>query len=157
MIQRPRYLIATILMWVALFVMKLYDDYDGIMSWIGAPIVATFLLAVSLPILLVLGLVRRVRTFASFWYSGTANATIVLVASLIVLIFGHALGIREAYTYTNSLGDTITASRLHSFVSLPAFFMAAFSVLYWPAAATSKQRGEQAADGKTHEAPQPPH
>ncbi len=130
-------------MWVVFFFMKLYDDYDGILSLIGAPIVATFLLAVSLPIVLILGLVRKIHPFAAFWYSGTATATIALVASLGVLIFGHSLGIREAYTYTNSLGDTITASRLHSFVSLPAFFVAAFSVLYWPAAATAKQRHEQ--------------
>jgi len=135
MIQRPRYLLASLLLWATFFFMKLYDDYDGIMSWIGAPIVATFLLAVSLPIVLVLGLVRRIRPFAAFWYSRTAIATAVLVPSLGVLIFGHSLGLREPYVYTNSLGDTVTASRLHSFVSLPAFFLAAFSVLYWPAAA----------------------
>lgn len=57
----------------------------------------------------------------------------VLIASIVVLIFGQYLGMRESYTYTNSLGDTVTATRLHSFVSLPAFFLAAFSVLYWPA------------------------
>jgi hypothetical protein len=45
--------------------------------------------------------------------------------------------------YTNSLGDHVTASRLHSFASLPAFFVAAFSVLYWPAAATPKHTREQ--------------
>lgn len=121
--------------------MKLFDDYDGIMSWIGAPIVATFLLVISLPIVLILGLVRRNHTFASSWYSDTTKARTALVVSLVILIFGHAVGIREAYTYTNSLGDIVTASRLHSFVSLPAFFMAAFSVFYWP----DKKKGEQAA------------
>ena len=143
MIQKPRYLLASVLMWVVFFFIKLYDDYDGIMSLIGAPIVATFLLAVSLPIVLILGLVRRMRSFGAFWYSGTATAKITLVASLVMLIFGHSLGIQEAYTYTNSLGDRVTASRLHSFVSLPAFFAAAFSVLFWPAAATPKQWREQ--------------
>lgn len=126
------------LIWVFFFGMKLYDDYDGIMSWIGAPIVASFFLVISLPMLLVLGLVRRNHAFASFWYSETGIARTALVVSLMVLIFGHAVGIREAYTYTNSLGDTVTATRLHSFVSLPAFFVAAFSVLYWP----SKKKGE---------------
>ncbi len=120
------------LMWVAFFIMKLIDDYDGIMSWIGAPILATFLLVISLPIVLLLGLVRRNHAFASSWYSDTTTARTTLVVSLGILIFGHAVGIREAYTYTNSLGDIVTASRLHSFVSLPAFFLAAFSVTYWP-------------------------
>lgn len=128
------------LMWVGFFIMKLYDDYDGIMSWIGAPVVATFLLLIALPIVLILGLVRRNHAFASFWYSDITTARIALMVSLIILTFGHALGIREAYTYTNSLGDVVTASRLHSFVSLPAFFVAAFSVLYWP----DKKKAEQA-------------
>ena len=132
MIQRPRYLIGSMLMWGAFFIMKLFDDYDGIMSWIGAPIVASFLLVISLPIVLILGLVRRNHTFASFWYSDSTAARTALVVSLVILTFGHAVGIREAYTCTNSLGDIVTASRLHSFVSLPAFFVAAFSVLYWP-------------------------
>jgi hypothetical protein len=151
MIQRPRYLIASMLMWVAFFLMKLYDEYDGIVSWIGAPIVATPLLAISLPVVLLLGLVRRNLTFASIWYSGTAISTIALVTSLVILIFGHALGIRETYTYTNSLGDTVTASRLHSFISLPAFFVAAFSVLYWPAA-KPKKNCEQNGDNDAEEA-----
>jgi hypothetical protein len=112
--------------------MKLFDDYDGIMSWMGAPFVATFLLAISLPVVLVLGLTRRIPCFARTWYSGRALPTSVLLASIGILIFGHSLGMRESYTYTNSLEDTVTATRLHSFVSLPAFFLAAFSVLYWP-------------------------
>ncbi len=132
MIQRPRYLIGSLLMWGAFFIMKLFDDYDGIMSWIGAPIVATFLLVISLPIVLILGLVRRNHAFATSWYSNTTTARTALVVSLVILTFGHAVGIREAYTYTNSLGDIVTASRLHSLVSLPAFFVAAFSVIYWP-------------------------
>jgi hypothetical protein len=133
MIQRPRYLLFTLLLWVTFFFMKLVDDYDGIMSWIGAPIVATILLAITLPIVLVLGLVRRIRLFSAFWYSGTTTTKTALLVSLGVLIFGHSLGLREAYTFTNSLGDPVTASRLHSFASLPAFVLAAFSVLYWPA------------------------
>jgi hypothetical protein len=132
MIQKPRYLLASILLWGVFFCLKLFDDYDGIMSWIGAPLVATFLWAISLPVVLVLGLTRRISCFARMWYSGRALATSVLIASMGILIFGHSLGMRESYTYINSLGDTITATRLPSFVSLPAFFLAAFSVLYWP-------------------------
>jgi formate hydrogenlyase subunit 3/multisubunit Na+/H+ antiporter MnhD subunit len=127
------------LMWVAFFIMKLIDDYDGIMSWIGAPIVATFLLVISLPIVLILGLVRRNHAFASSWYSNTTIARTTLLFSLVILTFGHAAGIREAYTYTNSLGDIVNATRLHSFVSLPTFFVAAFSVIYWP----NIKKGEQ--------------
>ena len=137
MIQKPRYLLASMLLWGAFFCMKLFDDYDGIMSWIGAPIVATFLWAISLPVTLVLGLTRRIPCLARVWYSGRALPMTVLMASMLVLIFGHSLGMREAYTYINSLGDTVTATRLHSFVSLPAFFLAAFSVLYWPAGKAS--------------------
>lgn len=131
-IQKPRYLLASMLLWGFFFCLKLFDDYDGIMSWIGAPIVATFLLAISLPITLVLGLSRRIPCFARMWYSGRALPTSVLITSIGVLVFGQSLGMQEAYTYTNSLEDTVTATRLHSFVSLPAFFLAAFSVLYWP-------------------------
>ena len=132
------------LMWGAFIFMKLFDDYDGIMSWIGAPIVATFLLVISLPVVLILGLVRRNHAFASFWYSDTTAARTSLAVSLVILTFGHAIGIREPYTYTNSLGDIVTASRLHSFVSLPAFFVAAFSVLYWP----DNNKGEQGVGGQ---------
>ena len=121
------------LLWGVFVCMKLFDDYDGIMSWIGAPFVATFLLALSLSVTLVLGLTRRVPCFARMWYSGRALATSVLTASIGVLFFGHSLGMQESYTYINSLGDTVTATRLYSFVSLPAFFLATFSVLYWPA------------------------
>lgn len=144
------------LLWGVFFCMKLFDDYDGIMSWIGAPFVATFLLAISLPVTLVLGLTRRIPCFARMWYSGRALATSVLIASIVVLVFGHPLGMRESYTYTNSLGDTVTATRLHFFVSLPAFFLAAFSVLYWPAKGQPHQthdhvngsnKGEQNAGG----------
>jgi hypothetical protein len=133
-IQKPRYLLASVLLWGVFFCLMLFDDYDGIMSWIGAPFVATVLLAISLSITLVLGLSRRIPWFARIWYSGRALAACVLISSILVLVFGHSLGMREAYTYTNSLGDTVTATRLHSFVSLPAFFLASFSVLYWPAA-----------------------
>lgn len=141
--QRPRYFLASLLIFVGLFFISLYDDYDGIMSWIGAPIVAIFLLAICLPIVILLGVVRRIPGFAAYWYSGTATATTVLVASLGLLIFGYTLGIRETYTYTNSFGDTLTASRLHHFVSLPAFFLAAFSILFWPKGATPKHGSEQ--------------
>jgi hypothetical protein len=112
--------------------MKLYDDYDGIMSWIGAPVVATFLLAITLPAVLFIGLARRIRPFARVWYSSPTLAASVLLVSVGLLIFGHSLGIRESYTYTNSLEETVTSTRLHSFVSLPAFLLAAFAVLYWP-------------------------
>lgn len=131
--QKPRYLLTSVLLWGTFFFMKVFDDYDGIMSWIGAPFVATIILAISLPVVLVLGLTRRIPCFARMWYSGRTLAMSVLIASIVVLIFGQYLGMRESYTYTNSLGDTVTATRLHSFVSLPAFFLAAFSVLYWPA------------------------
>lgn len=120
------------LLWGTFFFMKLFDDYDGIMSWIGAPFVATIILAISLPVVLVLGLTRRIPCFSRLWYSGRVPAMSVLIASIVVLIFGQSLGMRESYTYTNSLGDTVTSTRLHSFVSLPAFFLVAFSVLYWP-------------------------
>lgn len=133
MIQKPRYILTSVLLWGVFFCLKLFDDYDGIMSWIGAPIVATVLLAISLPVTLILGMSRRIPWFARMWYSGRTLAGCVLIASIVILVFGHALGMRESYTYTNSLGDTVTATRLHSFVSLPAFFLAAFSVLYWPA------------------------
>ena len=113
--------------------MKLFDDYDGFMSWIGAPFVATLLWAISLPVTIDLGQARRIPRFANMWYSGRALAASVLIASIGVLVFGQSLGMREPYIYTNSLGDTVTATRLHSFASLPAFFLAAFSVLYWPA------------------------
>jgi hypothetical protein len=131
-IQKPRYLLASVLLWGVFFCMKLFDDYDGIMSWIGAPLVATVLLAISLPVTLVLGLSRRIPWFARMWYSGRGLAGCVLIASIVILVFGRSLGMRESYTYTNSLGDIVTATRIHSFVSLPAFFLAAFSVLYWP-------------------------
>ena len=117
--------------------MKLFHDYDGIGSWIGAPVVATFLLLVSLPVLLVLGLILRISAFARIWYSGRVLAASVLIVSVGVLIFGSAIGMRESYTYTNSLGDTVAATRLHSVVSLPAFLLAAFAVLYWPAESTT--------------------
>ena len=120
------------LLWGYFFCLKLFDDYDGIMSCIGAPFVATFLLAISLPITLVLGLIRRIPWFATMWYSGRVLATSVLITSIGVLVFGQSLGMQESYTYTNSVEDTVTATRLHSFVSMPAFFLAAFSVLYWP-------------------------
>ena len=132
-IQKPRYLLTSTLLWGTFFFMKLFDDYDGIMSWIGAPFVATIILAISLPVVLVLGLIRRIPSFARMWYSSTVPAISILLASIVVLIFGQSLGMRESYTYTNSLEETVTATRLHSYVSLPAFFLAAFSVLYWPA------------------------
>jgi len=132
-IQKPRYIFASVLLWGIFFCLKLFDDYDGIMSWIGAPIVATVLLAITLPLTLLLGLSRKIPWFARMWYSGRTLAGCVLIASIAVLVFGHSLGMRETYTYTNSLGDTVTATRLHSYVSLPAFFLVAFSVFYWPA------------------------
>ncbi|SKA85637.1 hypothetical protein SAMN02745166_01174 [Prosthecobacter debontii] len=120
------------MLWSIFFCLKLFDDYDSIMSLIGAPFVASLLLAISLPIVLVLGLCRKMPWFAKIWYSGRRPAASVLIASIVVLVFGRFLGMQEPYTYTNSVGDTVTASRLHSFVALPAFFLATFSLLYWP-------------------------
>lgn len=106
------------MLWSIFFCLKLFDNYDGIMSWIGAPFVATVLLAISLPIVLVLGLSRKMPWFAKIWYSGQTPAASVLIASIVVLVLGRFLGMQEPYTYTNSFGDTVTATRLHSFVSL---------------------------------------
>ncbi len=111
-IQKPRYLLASVLLWGVFVCLKLLDDYDGIMSWISAPFVATLLLAISLPITLVLGLSRKIPWIARMWYSGRMPATFVLTASILILVFGHSLAMQESYIYTNSLGDAVTATRL---------------------------------------------
>ena len=136
MTQRPRYLLGSTAVWVTFFMMKLFDDYDGFMSIIGAPIVATFLTAIVIPAVLIVGLIRSIPGFSSVWYSGTKIPTILLLTSLGVLAFGHSVGLQEPYTYTNSLGDKVDATRLNSLASVPAFFVACFCVFFWPSRRT---------------------
>ena len=110
MIQKPRYLLASVMLWSIFFCLKLFDDYDGIMSLIGAPFVATLLLAISLPIVLVLGLCRKMPWFAKIWYSGRRPAASVLIASSWSSFLGVSLGCKS-HTHTPTLLGTQSQPR----------------------------------------------
>lgn len=109
--------------------MVLVNEYDGITSFIGAPIIATFLTVIAMPLALLMGLLLRWSRARSWWYASRRPAAIILILSLLVLTFGESLGFTQTY-FDKEL--EVTGLRLHDAASTPSFLGVVFAIVYWP-------------------------
>ncbi len=125
-------------MWVFFLLTTIYDHYDGISSWIGAPIIATFLSLITYPLVMLLGQSLRIPRFGKFWNASWWPALTVALVSSLALLFGTMLELTEPYH--DRVSDS-TELRLHSAISIPAFLALFFSIAYWPRVARSSRPG----------------
>lgn len=102
-------------MWALFFLMKLYDNYDGITSLIGAPIVATGLTVICFPVVLIVGLFLRIPILRRFWNRSIWPATTITLVSAIGFSIGMAM-----------------EELLHPVFTISAFLGLFTSISHWP-------------------------
>ncbi|GEP46334.1 hypothetical protein [Brevifollis gellanilyticus] len=137
---RPRYLRGAAILWVIFAFLKLVDNYDGILSFIGAPFVATFMTLVAMPLALLMGLVLRWPAACSWWYSSRRPAALMLTLTMILIFFAQSLGLGERIIDEVDGGSYFV---MYGAVSLPSFLGMVFAIVYWPA--RSGQQGRKQA------------
>jgi hypothetical protein len=138
MAPTSKHLLAIAGMWVFFFLIKLFDQYDGISSLIGAPIVATFLTLIAYPLVMLLGQFLRIPKLRELWNARFWPAMTIALAGILALSFGTRFGLTESYH--DSISDS-EELRLHAAISIPAFLALFFCIAYWPPVGRSSQRG----------------
>ncbi|MES2598796.1 MAG: hypothetical protein V4662_25910 [Verrucomicrobiota bacterium] len=134
---RPSYRRAAFILWMIFGFMALMNDYDGITSIIGTPIIATFLTVIAMPLALLMGLLFRWSRARSWWYESRRPAATILILSLLVLTFGESLGFTQTY-FDKEL--EVTRLRLHDAASTPSLLAMIFAVVYWPCGSVAQGR-----------------
>ncbi|MEP2776436.1 MAG: hypothetical protein ABJQ29_17040 [Luteolibacter sp.] len=145
MAPTSKHLLAIAGMWGFFFLMKLFDHYDGISSWIGAPIVATFLTLIAYPLVMLLGQFLRNPKLRELWNASCWPALTIGMASILALSFGTRFGLTESYH--DSISDS-EELRLHAAISIPAFLALFFCIAYWPPVGRVNRRGAPKAANK---------
>lgn len=134
---RPRYVRAAFILWMIFGFMALVNGYNGITSFIGAPITATFLTMIAMPLALLMGLLLRWSRARSWWYENRLPAAIILVLSLLVLTLGESLGLTQA-SFDKEL--EVTGQKLHDAASTPSLLGMIFAIVYWPGRSREQPR-----------------
>lgn len=115
--------------WLFYMCMSLAEYYDGILTWIGQPIMGAVFSGVTVATIALLGLLLRIPQIGRAWRKSHPLPVIIIVGGLLLLICGSTIGLTE--TYVDSETETVH-SRLHGVVSVPAFLGVIFAIAHWP-------------------------
>ncbi|WP_435021218.1 hypothetical protein TA3x_002252 [Tundrisphaera sp. TA3] len=116
--------------WMVDMVAMALWSYDGLTSLLFQPIVAAIIASLGLGIVLLVGLVLRVRGIGRLWDATPSIAAGLAGASLAVMAFGSSVGLTGLFTDPDT-GRSFSA--LHPAAALLSYVSLLFAVAHWPA------------------------
>jgi hypothetical protein len=114
---------------VVYLVAALAWNYDGAASLVVTSMCAAVVSAVAVGVALLVGLVLRPTPVGHLWRSSEAWAVAAVVASLLLLCGGSAVGLTTEYIHPDT-GERFEA--LHPAAALGGYFLLVTSVALWP-------------------------
>lgn len=116
--------------WVVYMIGMVLTVYDGLLSLIFQPFMAALASFISVTTALFIGLFFRVPILFRWWTRTSLWASLLVVASLLILTFGYSAGLTYAGTNPQT-GSTVLT--LHPAAALGGYFGLLFAVANWPA------------------------
>lgn len=121
--------LAFVVGWIVYMIAMVLTVYDGVLSLIFQPIMATLCSGFFVALALVVGLILKIPVVSRWWRATPLWALSLMLGSVFVLCFGSWLGITQVYT-DQETGRQFTG--LNVVAALSGYFTLIFAVANWP-------------------------
>jgi hypothetical protein len=122
--------VAFVVGWAVYMVGMVLTVYDGCLSLLFQPIMAALWSSLTVAAALASGLILRLPGLRRWWRSSMLWAASIAGASLFLLVFGYALGLRSTFVDPES---GVEFQALQVGVAIGAYFALLFAIANWPA------------------------
>ena len=135
--------IAFVVGWVVYMIGMVLTVYDGCLSFLLQPIMAALCSSLAVAAALAGGLILRLPGLRRWWRSSVLWAASITGASLFLLSFGYALGLRSTFVHPESGAEIQT---LQVAVAIGAYFALLFALANWPRRRRAGQPSDRSAE-----------